>query len=117
MQTRGIFTNLTVPDVEAAKEFWTDYLGLSDVEFDLGWVARCTSPDAGVSVQLVSGDATAPEDSVATVVVDDLGEAYAGAVARGFEIVHPVTTEPWGVRRFLVRAPDGNVLNVVQHHR
>ncbi len=34
----------------------------------------------------------------------------------GYEIVHPLTTEPWGVRRFFVRAPDGNVINVV-HHR
>ncbi len=29
--------------------------------------------------------------------------------------VHPLTTEPWGVRRFFVRAPDGTVVNVVSH--
>jgi hypothetical protein len=34
----------------------------------------------------------------------------------GYEIVHPLTTEPWGVVRFLVRTPDGTVLNIVQHH-
>lgn len=115
-RARGIFTNLAVPDVEEAKGFYTDFLGLSEVEFDLGWVARCTSPDTGVSVQLVSGDATAPEDSVATVMVDDLEEALAEAERRGYEIVHPLTTEPWGVTRFFVRAPDGNVLNVVAQH-
>ncbi|MDZ5445481.1 hypothetical protein U2F26_22575, partial [Micromonospora sp. 4G57] len=27
-----------------------------------------------------------------------------------------LTTEPWGVRRFFVRAPDGNVINIA-HHR
>jgi catechol 2,3-dioxygenase-like lactoylglutathione lyase family enzyme len=32
----------------------------------------------------------------------------------GYEIVHPLTDEPWGVRRFFVRAPDGNVLNIVR---
>lgn len=117
MRTRGIVTNLTVPDVASAKVFYADYLGLAEVEFDLGWVARCTSPESGVSVQLVSGDATAPEDSVASVMVDDVEAAYADAVAQGFEVVHPLTTEPWGVRHFFVRAPDGNVLNVVQHHR
>ena len=37
------------------------------------------------------------------------------AQRRGFEIVHPLTTEPWGVRRFFVRAPDGNVVNIVSH--
>ena len=33
----------------------------------------------------------------------------------GYEIVKPIATEPWGVRRFLVRAPDGNVINIVNH--
>jgi predicted enzyme related to lactoylglutathione lyase len=26
-----------------------------------------------------------------------------------------LTTEPWGVRRFFVRAPDGNGINVMKH--
>jgi len=29
--------------------------------------------------------------------------------------VHPITTEKWGVRRFFVRSPDGNVFNIVNH--
>ena len=33
----------------------------------------------------------------------------------GDEIVHPLTDEPWGVRRFFVRDPDGNVVNVLSH--
>ena len=32
----------------------------------------------------------------------------------GYETVRPLTTEEWGVRRFLVRAPDGNVVNIVR---
>jgi uncharacterized glyoxalase superfamily protein PhnB len=46
---------------------------------------------------------------------DEVEAAYEEAQRRGFEIVHPLTTEPWGVRRFLVRAPDGNVVNIVNH--
>jgi uncharacterized glyoxalase superfamily protein PhnB len=52
---------------------------------------------------------------VISVHADDVDAAYAEARAAGYEIVHPLTTEGWGVRRFLVRAPDGNVINVVQH--
>jgi predicted enzyme related to lactoylglutathione lyase len=37
------------------------------------------------------------------------------AQQRGFEIVQPLTTEPSGVRRFFVRAPDGNIINIVNH--
>lgn len=45
---------------------------------------------------------------------DDIDNAYDDAVRLDYEIVYPLTTEPWGVRRFFVRAPDGNVINIVQ---
>lgn len=116
MQVVSVITDITVAHLGAAKDFYADYLGLSDEEFDLGWVARHTSPATGACVQLVTRDATAPEDPVATVKVDDVEEALAEAEARGYEIVHPLTTEAWGVTRFFVRAPDGTVLNIAQHH-
>ena len=78
-------------------------------------MARYTSPDSGASVQLVSGDATSPEDSVLSVHTDDVDAAYEEAQELGYEFVQPVTTELWGVRRFMVRAPDGNVVNIVEH--
>ena len=49
------------------------------------------------------------------VTTNDADSAYAEALALGFEIVRPLTKEAWGVRRFLVRAPDGNVVNIVDH--
>jgi catechol 2,3-dioxygenase-like lactoylglutathione lyase family enzyme len=115
MRARRIMANLRVADVDAAKSFYTDYLGLSTEEFNMEWVARYTSPDGAASVQLVSRDASAPEDSVISVHADDVDAAYQEAQDLGYEIVYPLTTEPWGVRRFFVRAPDGNVINVVQH--
>lgn len=115
MRATRITANLRVADIEAAKRFYAGYLGLSTEEFNMGWVARYTSPDTGVNVQLVTRDATAPEDSVISVHTDDVEAAYAEAQELGYEIVHPISTEPWGVRRFFVRAPDGNVINVVHH--
>jgi predicted enzyme related to lactoylglutathione lyase len=115
MRATGIFANLRVADIEAAKTFYTDYLGLSTEEFNMGWVARYTSPDSRANVQLVTRDATAPEDSVISVRTDDIEDAYKEAQKLGYEIVHPMTTEPWGLRRFFVRAPDGNVINIVNH--
>lgn len=82
---------------------------------NLGWVARYTSSDPDVAVQLVFGDATVPEDSVISPRVDDVDGAYAEAQRLGQEIVHPLTTEPYGMRRFFVRDPDGNVVNVAAH--
>jgi predicted enzyme related to lactoylglutathione lyase len=115
MRAASITANLRVADVNAAKSFYADYLGLSTEEFNMGWVARYTSPDTGANVQLVTRDASAPEDPVISVQVDDVEGAYEEARRLGYEIVHPLTTEPWGVYRFFVRAPDGNVINVVGH--
>ena len=115
MRVTRIIADLRVADLEAAKGFYTDYLGLSTEDFNLGWVARYTSPDTGAHLQLVTRDAAAPEDPVVSVLTEDVDGAYAEAQERGYEIVHPLTTEPWGVRRFFVRAPDGTVINVVRH--
>jgi catechol 2,3-dioxygenase-like lactoylglutathione lyase family enzyme len=117
MRVRRVTPNLTVPDLEEAKGFYTDFLGMSTEEFNLGWVARYTSPDTGAHVQLLTHDAVARADPAISVHADDVDAAYEDALARGYEIVHPLTTETWGVRRFLVRAPDGNVINVVQFRR
>jgi hypothetical protein len=43
---------------------------------NLGWVARYASGDGRASLQLVSGDASAPQDSVISVYVGaDVDEA------------------------------------------
>lgn len=116
MQATRITANLSVPDIGEARDFYVDYLGLSVQGFNLGWVANFQSPDGRAVVQLVTRDATASHDSVISVAVGDgIEEAYDEAKRRGFEIVHPLTTEPWGIRRFFVRAPDGNVININSH--
>lgn len=116
MRVTGVMANLPVADIGAARDFYAGYLGLSVEAFNLGWVARYQTPAGDAGVQLVTRDATAPEDSVISVHVGaGVDEAYEEAMRRGYEIVHPLTEEPWGVRRFFVRAPDGNVINVVSH--
>lgn len=115
MHATRVMANLPVANIEDAKSFYTDYLGLSTEEFNLGWVARYTAPGSGANVQLLTHDARAPENPAVSVHADDVDAAYREAQQRGYEIVHPLTTESWGVRRFLVRAPDGTVLNIVQH--
>jgi catechol 2,3-dioxygenase-like lactoylglutathione lyase family enzyme len=116
MRVTGIVANLHVDDIAAARDFYNDYLGLSVEGFNLGWVANYRSPSGEAIVQRVTRDATAPHDSVISVHVGSgVDEAYAEAKRRGYEIVHPLTEEAWGVRRFFVRAPEGNVINLVNH--
>jgi catechol 2,3-dioxygenase-like lactoylglutathione lyase family enzyme len=115
MRAKRIMANLKVADVAAAKDFYTGFLGLSDEDFNLGWVARYRSPETGAQLQLVTKDATSAADAAISIHTDDVEGAYAEAQRLGYEIVHPLRTEEWGVHRFLVRAPDGTVVNIVQH--
>ena len=114
-QIHRIVPNLKVDDPAAAQEFYAEFLGL-EKQFDLGWVASYTLPEnRAIQVNLVTRDATSPEDSQISVNVADVDAAWADAQRRGYEIVHPLAQEPWGVRRFLVRDPNGVVVNVVAH--
>src|SRR4029450_8989725 len=116
MHPTGVVANLSVVDLAEARDFYVDFLGLSVEGFNLGWVVNLQSPDGRAVVQLVTGDATSPVDSVISVHLgNEVEAAYEEAQRRGFEIVHPLTTEPWGVRRFFVRAPDGKLVNSVKH--
>lgn len=67
-------------------------------------------------ISLMTHDQTAPVIPDVSVEVDDVDAALAAAVEAGAEIVHPLTDEPGGVRRFFVRDPDGHVINVLGHH-
>jgi catechol 2,3-dioxygenase-like lactoylglutathione lyase family enzyme len=116
VQPTHIIANLSVPDLDRARDFYQGYLGLTAEDMGLDWVTRFRLPGGSSAIQLVTRDATAPVDSVLSVAVgDQVQEAYDEAVRRGYEIVHPLTTEAWGPQRFFVRAPDGNVINIVGH--
>ncbi|MBN9108533.1 MAG: VOC family protein [Pseudonocardia sp.] len=113
-----MLVNRPVTDPDASRAFWQGMFGL-EVSFDLGWVVSLSPPGNDTTgVQLVTGDKTAPVDSDMSIGVDDVDEAYALAQRHGYEIVHPISDEEWGPRRFFVRTPDGTVVNVVAHpHR
>jgi uncharacterized glyoxalase superfamily protein PhnB len=60
---------------------------------------------------------TAPVNPNVSIEVDDVDSAYRAAVDAGLTIVHPLSDEDWGVRRFFFADPAGNVVNVLSHRR
>jgi uncharacterized glyoxalase superfamily protein PhnB len=66
-------------------------------------------------LQLLTHDATAPETPRVSIEVDDVNQVWERASQGGHEIVHQLTDEPWGVRRFFVRDPNGVIVNVMEH--
>ena len=116
MRVIRVTADLTVPDLGEATVFYTDVLGLDVQDMGLDWVTRIVVPSSGEHVQLLTQDPTGPANPQLSVKVDDVDSAYATALRLGYEIIHPLVTEPWGIRRFFVRAPGGTVLNIAQHH-
>jgi len=118
--TRPMAVTRIVPDLKshslpATTAFYVDVLGL-EVVMNMGWIVTLAAPgNPKLQISLMSEDATAPVVPVASIEVDDVDVTYALAEERGAEIVHPLTDESWGVRRFFFRDPDGNVVNVLGH--
>lgn len=115
MTIRRVVPNLLSPDMDASRAFYGDFLGL-DVVMDFGWIvtyASPTNPTAQISIS--PGDALKGEQMrpYLTIEVQDVDAVHAAAVAQGYDVVHPLTDEPWGVRRFFVVEPGGLVLNVL----
>lgn len=115
MGVRRVVPVLQADEPAACGAFYAEVLGLS-VAMDLGWVVTLAAPgNPTAQIIVIREDASAPVVPDASIEVDDVDAAHAAARRRGCEIVHPLTDEPWGVRRFFVRDPNGAVLNILSH--
>ena len=115
MAVRRIVPDFRADDPAASTEFYAEVLGL-EVVMDHGWIVTFAAPgNPAAQISLMREDASAPAPPDASIEVDDVDAAHAAARRRGCEIVHPLTDEPWGVRRFFVREPSGKVLNILSH--
>lgn len=113
MKIERIAPILTVDDLATAIDEHVGVLGMR-VVMDMDWIAFLAD-DGGRQIGLMTHDATAPVNPDISVFVDDVEAAHAAAVASDVQIVHPLTTEPWGVRRFFYRDSSGRVINVGTH--
>ena len=115
MSIRRVVPDITSQRFAESRDFYVGLLGFEQA-MDTEWImtfASPTNPTAQVSV--MKRDATAPVQPAMSIEVDDVDAVHAHAVRRGDDIVYPLTDEPWGVRRFFVRDPNGVVINVLSH--
>jgi catechol 2,3-dioxygenase-like lactoylglutathione lyase family enzyme len=117
MGIRRSVPGLTSADLARSRTFYSDFLGFT-AGMDMGWIVNFVSPDNPTAqIIVMDEDRTAEVQPHVTVEVDDVDGLHARAVDLGYDVVHPLTDEPWGVRRFFVKDPDGNVVNVMSHQR
>ena len=114
MAVQRIVPNRYADDAATGSAFFGDVLGLETaMTLDFITTYRAAGqPMAQISVLSDDPSGLRPAYSVG---VDDVDAVYRRAVEAGHEIVYELRDEPWGVRRFFVRDPLGDVANVVQN--
>jgi catechol 2,3-dioxygenase-like lactoylglutathione lyase family enzyme len=114
MTVRRVVPNIGSADLETSRAFYVDVLGF-EVAMDLGWIVTFASPENRTAqISVIHADGSTPPPDF-TVEVADVDAIYARALARGLPVVYPLTDEPWGVRRFFLRDPNGKIANVMSH--
>ena len=115
MTVTRIVANLPAPDPAALARFYEQVFGL-EVVMDMGWIAFLAGPpQRRAQLQLASQGGSGTDLPAVTVAVDDLDDALARLREQGREPVYGPVTEPWGLRRFFLRDPAGNLVNVAAH--
>jgi catechol 2,3-dioxygenase-like lactoylglutathione lyase family enzyme len=110
---RRVVPNIRTDRPAETRDFFVDLLGF-EVAMDLDWVATLASPDnPSAQITIVGGDDMAAPGI--SVEVADVDAVHAKALERGLEIAYPLRDEEWGVRRFMLREPNGTIVNVLSH--
>jgi predicted enzyme related to lactoylglutathione lyase len=101
-------------DFDATRAFYTRVLNLEEGSFGGGYIGFGSGPAqvlfAPPDVKPVLPDMGIDVGSRAAV-----DTAHTEATQRGHEVIYGPVDEPWGVRRFFVRDPNGVVISVLAH--
>jgi catechol 2,3-dioxygenase-like lactoylglutathione lyase family enzyme len=104
-------------DLPASRAFYVDYLGFEAGMDEEGFL-MLRSPTTPTTQLIVATETAADREAMRVDIsleVTDVDAAHAEAQRRGLQVVYPLTDEPWGIRRFFLRDPNGLVVNVASH--
>ena len=116
MPVQRIVPDVHADDPGASRAFYVDVARPRSRDGSrLGRDVRRARATATAQISVMQDDASASVQPDVSIEVDDVDAVHAAAQRAGYEIVHPLTDEPWGVRRFFVRDPNGKMLNILSH--
>lgn len=126
MRLRDAYPLITTPHLFAARDFYARHFGFTPA-FQSSWfvylVGEADGESRGATLAFMHPDHPSsppgPEvfsgaGMILTIEVADAAAAYESATASGAPIVHALTDETWGQRRFMLRDPTGMLVDVVQ---
>ncbi len=115
MSVKRIVADLQTSDPQRLAAFYERIFDLQIV-MDQGFiVTSAASEPAPVQISFASeGGAGTPVPDL-SIEVDDLDETLNRVLRSDIAIEYGPVSEPWGVRRFFIRDPEGNLLNILAH--
>lgn len=115
MTVRRIVANIQTPDTEKTCAFYTAVLGL-ELVMDHGWIKTLSAGNSMTTqISLASQGGADTEVPDLSIEVDDLDAVLSRVKSAGIVLEYGPVSEPWGVRRFYIRDPQGTLINVLQH--
>jgi len=115
MTVRRIMPYHESRDFEATRAFYTQVLGLEEGNFGGGYIGFGSDQAQVLFAQAGAQQPVLPAMGIDVATYDAVDAAHADAVRAGHEVIYGPVDEPWGVRRFFVRDPDGVVISVLAH--
>ena len=126
MKVRDLYPLITTHALFEARDFYVAHFGF-DVAFQASWFVYLVGPaedgTRGATLAFMHPNHPSkppgPESfnglgMILTVEVEDAAEVFERLSDAGVPIVHPLTDEAWGQRRFMTRDPAGILVDVVQ---
>lgn len=123
---RDLYPLITTPALFEARDYYVEHFGF-EVAFEAGWFVYLTAAGEdgtrGATLAFMHPDHPSrppgPEafdgrGVVVTIEVADAEAMHRRLSAAGVPIVHPLTDEAWGQRRFMTRDPAGMLVDVVE---
>jgi catechol 2,3-dioxygenase-like lactoylglutathione lyase family enzyme len=112
---KRIVANIKTEDLSKADLFYQDILGM-EILMDHGWIKTFgNEQEAKVQVSFAAQGGNDTAVPLLSIEVDNVDELCEKMKLAGFEIVYGITNEDWGVRRFFVKDPFENLINILQH--
>lgn len=115
MVVRRIVADIETADPSNAAAFYGEVLGL-DLRMDGGFIQTWGSQEKQtVQVSFAAEGGSGTPVPALSIEVDDVDAVWSSAEKAGFEVTYGPVDEPWGVRRFFVIDPFGQLVNILSH--
>ena len=99
---------------DATRAFYARVLNLEEGSFGGGYIGFGSGP-AQVVFAPQGVEPVLPNMGIDVGSRAAVDAAHAEAMHGGYEVIYGPVDEPWGVRRFFVRDPNGVVISVLAH--